>query len=71
MSDVKEMKNLWTVFGRRRDLALIHNLLSGSGDSAPIFFGLNALIGNGIPELSRSGASPISCYLSFNSLKQC
>jgi hypothetical protein len=71
MKREEAMKNLWTVFGRRGAVPLIHSPAFGSGDTAPNFFRFNALIGNGIPELSRSGPSPISCYLSFNSLNQC
>jgi hypothetical protein len=61
MKRPEPMKNLWVVSTPFGALGLMHRLTPNPVHAAPISNRVNALISQGILELSRSGASPVSC----------
>jgi len=61
MKREQPMKNLWMVSGPGPQGPVTHNAGLRRGAFVPIYFGRKALKQMVNPELSRSGASPISC----------
>jgi hypothetical protein len=61
MKREQPMKNLWMISGTGPPGLVTHNAGLRKGTFVPIYFGLKPLKQMVNPELSRSGASPISC----------
>ena len=61
MKREQAMKNLWMISAPGSQVPVTHNAGLGNSAFVPIYSGLKPLKRMVNPELSRSGASPISC----------
>ena len=61
MKHEQAMKNLWMISATAYEGRVTHNARLRNATFVPIYFRLKALKQMVNPELSRSGASPISC----------